>query len=82
MSELSHQRKGDAKRFGAKAANLGEVAHAVREGKVQGITVPRGFSIPFIYYVRCIAANGLEKTIVDMLGNHRFNHDRNTERNG
>ena len=75
MNELIQQRKDDAKRFGAKAANLGEVAHAVREGKVQGITVPPGFSIPFIYYVRCIAANGLEKTIVDMLGNHRFNHD-------
>ena len=75
MNELTKQRKDDAKRFGAKAANLGEVAHAVREGKVQGITVPPGFSIPFIYYVRCIAANGLEKTIVDMLGNHRFDHD-------
>ena len=75
MSELTRQRKDDAKRFGAKAANLGEVVHAVRHGRVQGITVPRGFSIPFVYYVRFIASNGLEETIGGMLDNHRFNHD-------
>jgi phosphoenolpyruvate synthase/pyruvate phosphate dikinase len=75
MSELASQRESDAKRFGAKAANLGEVARAARMGKVQGITVPSGFSIPFVYYVRFIAANGLEEPIVEMLANHRFNHD-------
>ncbi len=75
MRELARQRKGDAKRFGAKAANLGEVAHAASDGRVPGITVPPGFSIPFVYYVRFIAANGLEEPIVEMLANHRFNHD-------
>ncbi|MEP7270215.1 MAG: PEP/pyruvate-binding domain-containing protein [Acidobacteriota bacterium] len=75
LTSLALQRKGDALRFGAKSANLGEVAHAVRSGLVKGVSVPPGFSIPFFYYDQFIRSNGLEQAIVEMLSNDRFNHD-------
>jgi len=75
LTELKDQRKRDAKRFGAKSANLGEVMRAVRIGAVRNVIVPAGFAIPFFHYTRFIEENGLEETIVEMLGNDRFNHD-------
>jgi hypothetical protein len=75
LTELKDQRKGDAKRFGAKSANLGEVTHAVRAKLVQNIIVPPGFSIPFFYYTQFIEENRLDEPILEMLGNDRFNHD-------
>jgi hypothetical protein len=75
LTELKDQRKGDAKRFGAKSANLGEVMRAVRAGAVRNVIVPPGFAIPFFHYARFIEDNHLEETIVEMLGNDRFNHD-------
>ncbi|MBO0862433.1 MAG: pyruvate, phosphate dikinase, partial [Chloracidobacterium sp.] len=75
LTELKDQRKRDAKRFGAKSANLGEVMRAARAGVVQNVIVPPGFSIPFFHYTRFIEENHLEDPIVEMLGNDRFNHD-------
>ncbi len=75
LTALLEQRKVDAERFGAKSANLGEVAHAVRTGRVKGVTVPPGFGIPFFYYQQFVEQNGLERVIVEVLGNDRFNHD-------
>jgi hypothetical protein len=75
LTPLTAQRKTDARRFGAKAANLGEVAAASRTGSLRGVVVPPGFSIPFFYYTQFIAANGLETPILEMLGEDRFNHD-------
>ncbi len=75
FNELRDQRKRDAKRFGAKSANLGEVIYAKRSGVVRGIIVPPGFSIPFFYYRQFIEENKLEEVITEMLGNERFNHD-------
>lgn len=75
LVELKDQRKGDAKRFGAKSANLGEVLHAARTGRVNDITVPPGFTIPFFYYQQFLADNKLDEIILEMLGNDRFNHD-------
>ncbi|HEU0178077.1 MAG TPA: PEP/pyruvate-binding domain-containing protein, partial [Blastocatellia bacterium] len=75
LTELKDQRKRDAKRFGAKSANLGEVMRAVRIGAVRNVIVPAGFAIPFFHYTRFIEENGLEEPIVEMLGNDRFNHD-------
>jgi rifampicin phosphotransferase len=75
LTDLKDQRKGDAKRFGAKSANLGEVMRAARAGAVRNVIVPSGFSIPFFHYERFIEENGLEETIVEILGNDRFNHD-------
>lgn len=75
LAELKDQRKHDAKRFGAKSANLGEVMRAARAGAVRDVIVPAGFAIPFFYYTRFIEENNLEETITVMLGNDRFNHD-------
>jgi len=75
LTPLANQRRGDARRFGAKAANLGEVTYSARAGVVHGISVPPGFSVPFFYYSQFIRENGLEDAIVEMLANDRFNHD-------
>ncbi|MCI0525511.1 MAG: PEP/pyruvate-binding domain-containing protein, partial [Acidobacteria bacterium] len=75
LTELKNQRKWDAKRFGAKSANLGEVFHAARVGRVRNIIVPPGFAIPFFYYTQFIEENELEEPIIEMLGDDRFNHD-------
>ena len=75
LTLLSNQRKADAQRFGAKAANLGELSDAVQSGSIKNITVPEGFSIPFFYYAQFTAENGLDESIVEMLANYRFNHD-------
>src|SRR5262249_44049717 len=75
LTDLKAQRKHDAKRFGAKSANLGEIMRAARAGAVRNVVVPAGFSIPFYHYTRFIRENDLEEPIVEMLGNDRFNHD-------
>ncbi len=75
LTELKAQRKRDAKRFGAKSANLGEVIHAARAGVVRNIIVPPGFTIPFFHYTQFIEENKLDEPITEMLGNDRFNHD-------
>ncbi|MGH9765907.1 MAG: PEP/pyruvate-binding domain-containing protein [Blastocatellia bacterium] len=75
LTELKDQRKRDAKRFGAKSANLGEVFRAARAGLVRNIIVPPGFAIPFFHYTQFIEENRLDEPITEMLGNDRFNHD-------
>lgn len=75
LTPLSAQRHADARRFGAKSANLGEIARAVETRALADVSVPPGFSIPFYYYQRFIEANGLETPILEMLGDDRFNHD-------
>jgi hypothetical protein len=75
LTELKDQRKRDAKRFGAKSANLGEVIRAARAGIVRNIIVPPGFTIPFFYYTQFIEENELDEAITEMLSNDRFNHD-------
>jgi len=75
LTELKDQRKRDAKRFGAKSANLGEVIHAARAGPVRNIIVPPGFTIPFFHYTQFVEENKLDEAIVEMLGDDRFNHD-------
>jgi hypothetical protein len=75
LTELKDQRKGDAVRFGAKSANLGEVSRGARSGLVRNIVVPPGFAIPFFYYTQFIEENHLDEAILEMLGNDRFNHD-------
>lgn len=75
LVELKHQRRRDAKRFGAKSANLGEVMRATATGRIANIIVPPGFAIPFFYYQQFIEENHLDEAILEMLGNDRFNHD-------
>ena len=75
LTELKDQRMKHSQRFGAKAANLGEVLHAAQHGKIPGVIVPLGFSIPFSFYEQFLQANKLDEAIVTLLGNDRFNHD-------
>jgi hypothetical protein len=75
LADLKDQRKHDAKRFGAKSANLGEVTYAVRTGAVRNVIAPPGFTIPFFYYAQFIEENKLDDAITEMLGDDRFNHD-------
>jgi rifampicin phosphotransferase len=75
LTELKDQRRTDAKRFGAKSANLGEVLFAVNTGRVRDIIVPPGFTLPFFYYEQFLRETKLDETILELLGNDRFNHD-------
>jgi rifampicin phosphotransferase len=75
LTPLTEQRMKHSQRFGAKAANLGEVMHAAQSGKIPGVIVPPGFSIPFAFYEEFLQANKLDEEIVTLLGNDRFNHD-------
>jgi rifampicin phosphotransferase len=71
LTDLQNQHKIDAKRFGAKAANLGEIINA-RNPK---IVVPKGFSIPFTHYKTFLTVNKLEDKIADAVEEDRFVHD-------
>ena len=75
LTALKDQRMKHSHRFGAKAANLGEVMHAANLGKIPGVIVPPGFSIPFAFYEQFLQENRLDEEIVTLLGNDRFNHD-------
>lgn len=75
LQQLSKERKADAMKFGSKASNLGELFHAMRQGRLTGVSIPEGFSVPFFYYQQFIEQNGIEAEIVAMLGNDRFNHN-------
>ena len=71
LTDLRLQRAGDAVRFGAKSANLGEIINA----RINGLTVPRGFSIPFHYYQDFVRRNKLEERIAAAVEEDRFVHD-------
>jgi len=71
LADLRQQRASMADAYGAKSANLGEVARA----RLRGITVPNGFTIPIYYYDQFIKANELEKPIYEMLEDQKFVHD-------
>ncbi|CAN5801898.1 hypothetical protein BH11PSE6_BH11PSE6_06350 [soil metagenome] len=69
LPSLVEQDSGWTRRTGAKAANLGQVAHlAKRDGR---FTVPPGFSIPFSFYDRFVAANQLGPRIAALLADPR-----------
>src|SRR5262249_51510935 len=71
LTGLRYQRAGDARRFGAKSANLGELMHA-RNPELQ---IPPGFTIPFSYYVDFINQNHLDQRIADTVEEDKFVHD-------
>ncbi|MEY2926984.1 MAG: hypothetical protein RL367_1461, partial [Pseudomonadota bacterium] len=78
---LTEQREADIVRTGAKAANLGEVAHW-RAGMKSDpdFEVPAGFSIPFAYYADFIKANGIDARIVTMLSDQPMLENPATKR--
>ena len=65
---LTHIRTRDVVAYGAKTANLGEIATA----QLLGVSVPKGFGVPFFYYVRHIESHGLDKQISTMLANSQW----------
>ncbi|HYP02208.1 MAG TPA: PEP/pyruvate-binding domain-containing protein [Pyrinomonadaceae bacterium] len=71
LLDLRRQRARMADAYGAKSANLGEVAAA----RLPGIIVPNGFTIPLYYYDEFIKANELEGQIYEMLDDQKFVHD-------
>ena len=71
LTDLRAQRARDARRFGAKAANQGEIINA----RQPGLVVPDGFSIPFRHYKTFLTLNRLEERIADAVEEDRFVHD-------
>jgi len=57
--------------YGAKTANLGEIASA----NLQGVNVPAGYGIPFFYYVRHMKKTGMTKRVNAMLDHPKFKTD-------
>ena len=76
LSTLDQLRAKDIVRFGAKAANLGEIMSA----KPTLFEVPMGFSIPFRYYAEHMKATGLDTKVVAMLADPVFQNDPNARK--
>lgn len=57
--------------YGAKTANLGELAH----GELPGMTVPAGFGIPVVWYAEHLQTHGLDKRIAALQASPRFRSD-------
>lgn len=73
LSTLDQFRAKDVVRFGAKAANLGEILAA----KPTLFEVPMGFSIPFRYYAEHMKTTGLDQKVAAMLADPMFQKDPN-----
>jgi hypothetical protein len=71
LTDLQVQRARDVNRFGAKAANLGELTNPHHPN----IVVPAGFSIPFVHYKTHLTVNKLDERIQEAVEEDRFVHD-------
>ena len=71
IAGLRQMRKKDSIIYGSKSANLGEMLNA----KIANVIVPDGFSIPFHWYDAFIKANGIDKTLSELLDNNDFIHN-------
>ncbi len=70
LASLSEQRAADVSAYGAKSANLGEVAHAA----LPGLSVPPGFTLPFAAYQQFLDENRLGPAIDALLRDPRVPH--------
>ena len=70
LPSLAEQDARWVARTGTKAANLGAVA-AITRRYAAGFTVPPGFSVPFAWYDRFVAANGIGADIDALLADPR-----------
>ncbi len=75
LTPLSVLRASDAKAFGAKAANLGELS-VVLEGEHR----PDGFGIPFARYAEFMESTGLDQAVATMLASPDLTGDLATKR--
>jgi phosphoenolpyruvate synthase/pyruvate phosphate dikinase len=71
LAGLREMRARDSIVYGAKAANLGEIIN----GRVPGIIVPDGFSVPFHYYDKFMRDNGFDREIEDLMEDLNFVHN-------
>jgi hypothetical protein len=71
MPMLTHIAARDVNAFGAKTANLGEIASA----RLPEVDVPPGFGLPFFYYQRHMREHGLDKRLDTLLADPRFAAD-------
>lgn len=71
LTGLHQMRQKDSISFGSKSANLGELLN----GKVPGITVPDGFTIPFYWYEKFMKDNGFDDNIEDFTYDLDFVHN-------
>ena len=66
LKPLHSLRFSDRAHCGAKAANLGVIANAIRAGKLPGVApVPFGFCIPFVEFANFVNSAEVRKRIAD-----------------
>jgi hypothetical protein len=71
LAMLTAIRRTDVNSYGAKTANLGEIASA----DLDGVHVPAGFGVPFFYYVRHMKQHGLDRKLRALLDDPKFDSD-------
>ncbi len=71
LASLREMRKTDSVRYGAKAANLGEMIAK----RVAGVTIPDGFSIPYHWYDKFMRAHGFDERIAELMDDLDFVHN-------
>jgi rifampicin phosphotransferase len=71
LNFLRQLKKGDSIAYGAKTANLGEIANA----RIPNIIVPNGFAIPFHYYLEFMENNKFKDKIIKFLVDDDFVHN-------
>ncbi len=71
LAMLTKVRAHQVVSYGAKTANLGEIANA----SLQGVNVPAGYGIPFFYYVRHMRKTGMDKRVAALLAAPKFKTD-------
>lgn len=71
--DLGNVQCQDAKRVGAKAANLATMYQA----RLSSVQVPPGYAIPFYYYVEFARSFGMQKKVSDMLATAEFQQKPN-----
>lgn len=68
LADLTDQLASSVVAFGAKSANLGEVARA----KISRVVVPKGFTIPFAFYSEYMKGSGADASLRTLLADSRF----------
>jgi phosphoenolpyruvate synthase/pyruvate phosphate dikinase len=71
LQPLTALARADARVYGAKAANLGEIARA----RLRGVKVPAGFAVPFSAYAAHMKRHGLDAQLERLLADPRFAAD-------
>lgn len=71
LATLKEIRAKDSVVYGAKAANLGEIASS----KIRNIVVPKGFAIPLTHYQKFMKVNGFDIKIQDYQDDLDFVHN-------